>query len=266
MQIRDLGKIDAPVLLFGGVYGNVQALQALLDAAKRLGAVPICTGDIVAYCAGGEACCEVFQREGIATIAGNCERNLAAGALDCGCGFEEGTACDRLSAGWFSHAQRTISQQSLAWMRGLPDHITFTHAGRRYGVLHGGADEIARFIWPAAANIAAQIAMAEAQLGPLDGVISGHAGLGFRQGRWLNAGAIGMPPNGGEPETCFAVLHQGGVRFARLAYDHKTAKEEMESAGLTQGYEKTLASGWWPSEDALPTRFTRGGVFQAPAL
>lgn len=30
-------------------------------------------------------------------IAGSCEENLAAGALDCGCGFEEGTACDLLS-------------------------------------------------------------------------------------------------------------------------------------------------------------------------
>ncbi len=266
MQIRDLGEIGGPVLLFGGVYGNVQALEALLDAAKRLGAVPVCTGDIVAYCAGGEACCAVFQREGIATIAGNCERNLAAGAADCGCGFAEGTACDRLSAAWFAHAQKTISQQSLDWMHGLPDRITFTHAGRRYGVVHGGADDIARFIWPASADIAAQIALAEAQHGPLDGVISGHSGIGFKQGRWLNAGAIGMPPNGGEPETCYAVLHKGAVRFERLAYDYKSAITAMEAAGLTQGYDKTLASGWWPSEDALPTRFTRGGASPKPVL
>jgi len=266
MQIRDLGKIDAPVLLFGGVYGNLQALEALLDVANTLGVVPVCTGDIVAYCADGEACCQLFQRENIVTIAGNCERNLATGAADCGCGFEAGTACDRLSAAWFAHAQKTISSRSLAWMRDLPDRITFSHAGRRYGVLHGAAGDIARFIWPVSADIAAQIAIAEAQLGPLDGVISGHAGLGFKQGRWLNSGAIGMPPNGGVPETCFAILNQGAVRFERLAYDHKAAKAAMEVAGLTQGYEKTLASGWWPSEDTLPKRLKRGGVFPAPAL
>ncbi len=254
MQIKDLGEISGPVLLFGGVYGNLQALLAVLKVANELSAVLVCTGDIVAYCADGEACCEVFRAQNIATIAGNCERNLAAGAADCGCGFEEGTACDRLSAAWFAHAQKTISPASLDWMKHLPDRIIFTQSGQRYGVLHGGADDIAQFNWPNGADIVPQIARAEKQLGPLGTVVSGHSGLGFRQGRWLNTGAIGMPPNGGQPETCYAVLHQGAVRFARLSYNYSAAKAAMQAVGLVQGYEQTLASGWWPSQDVLPTR------------
>ncbi len=258
MQIRDLGNIDGPVLLFGGVYGNLQALRSVLARAKTVGAVPVCTGDIVAYCADGEACCTLFRREGIATIAGNCERNLAAGAADCGCGFEKGTTCDRLSAAWFAHAQATISPQNLAWMRALPDRITFRHAGERYGVLHGGAGDISRFIWPADARIPEERALAGAQLGGLDQVIAGHSGLGFRQGRWVNAGAIGMPPNSGRPDTCFALLDHGVIRFERLVYDARAASAAMVRAGLVQGYERALLSGWWPSEDVLPERFRRG--------
>ncbi len=256
MLIQDLGEIDGPVLLFGGVYGNFQALEAVLEAARSLSAVPVCTGDIVAYCADGEACCEIFRREGIAMVAGNCEHNLAAGETDCGCGFGEGTACDRLSATWFAYAQATVSAQSLAWMRALPDRIIFSHAGQRYGVLHGGADDIARFIWPRE-HVARHIKMAEAQMGPLDGVVAGHSGLGFRQGRWMNAGAVGMPPNGGRPETCYAVLDKGAVRFERLVYDHNSAAVAMVESGLVQGYEKTLISGFWPSEDVLPVGLRR---------
>ncbi len=256
MQILDLGEAGGPVLLFGGVYGNLQALEAVLEAAHRLGAVPVCTGDIVAYCADGEACCAIFRQENIATIAGNCERNLAAGADDCGCGFTQGTTCDRLSAAWFAHAQKTISPESLAWMRALPDRIMFSHGGRRYGVLHGGADDIARFVWPSG-PVLAQIAQAEAQMGPLGYVVAGHSGLGFRHGRWVNAGAIGMPPNGGSPNTCYALLHHGALRFARLAYDYRAAKAAMEAAGLVQGYEQALVSGWWPSEDVLPQGLRR---------
>ena len=55
--IRDLGVIDAPVLLFGGPYGNSHALDALFDAASALGVTPdrmICTGDLAAYAADPE--------------------------------------------------------------------------------------------------------------------------------------------------------------------------------------------------------------------
>ncbi len=261
MQIRDLGALNGPVLLFGGVYGNVQALEAVLEMAAKLGAVPVCTGDIVAYCADGEACCQIFRRAGIATIAGNCERNLAAGAADCGCGFESGTTCDRLSAQWFAHARASLSAESLRWMQGLPAHIVFSHQGRRYGVLHGGADDIARFVWPAAPDVAAQCEQADSALGPLAGIIAGHCGLGFRQGRWANAGAIGMPPNDGAPKTRYAILQAGALRFHALDYDHASARASMQACGLVQGYEQCLHTGLWPSQDALPPRLRRPSPF-----
>jgi len=257
MQIIDIGSISRPVLLFGGVYGNLQALKAVLALAKAQDMQPLCTGDIAAYCADGEACAALMRAENIPAIAGNCERNLAEGADDCGCGFESGTTCDRLSTSWFAHARATITPASRAWMQGLPERLIFSHAGRRYGLLHGGADDIARFVWPGAAGIAAQLAMAEAQMGPLDGVIAGHCGLAFRQGRWVNAGAIGMPPNDGGAETRYAVLKNGAVVFQKLAYDPASAQKAMLVAGLTQGYDTCLQSGFWPSQDVLPKRLKR---------
>ncbi|HRY02049.1 MAG TPA: hypothetical protein P5256_02915, partial [Beijerinckiaceae bacterium] len=46
--------LTGPVIVFGGPYSNLHALDALLDEARRLGVSPanmISTGDLVAYCA-----------------------------------------------------------------------------------------------------------------------------------------------------------------------------------------------------------------------
>ena len=53
-RTRDIGRFEAPVLVCGGAYSNLEALEALMAAAGRLGIRPdhiIHTGDVVAYCA-----------------------------------------------------------------------------------------------------------------------------------------------------------------------------------------------------------------------
>jgi hypothetical protein len=42
-----------------------------------------------------------------------------------------------------------------------------------------------------------------------------------------------------------------------LEYDVVGAVAAMRSAGLVQGYERTLETGWWPSEDILPQELRR---------
>ena len=51
VRIRDLGELTGPLLAFGGVYSNWQALVALRQRAREAGWVPaqiICPGDTVA--------------------------------------------------------------------------------------------------------------------------------------------------------------------------------------------------------------------------
>ena len=252
---------DGPLLVFGGPYSNLQATRAVLTEATRRGIPPgrvICTGDVVAYGADAAACCDLIMTSGIWVIAGNCEENLAAGALDCGCGFEEGTACDLLSRAWYAHANRQVTAAHRAWMAGLPQRLmVILPDGRRLAVLHGGASDISRFIFASTpqADLAAEIAATGC-----DGVIAGHCGIPFvRQvgpGVWINAGAIGMPADDGTPRIWFAVLPPGeaglGVEILPLEYDHAAAAAAMRTAGLPEGYAAALGSGIWPSCDVLP--------------
>lgn len=266
MKIADLGRIDGPVLLFGGPYSNAQAFGALMDLGWPRDRM-ICTGDVVAYCADPGGCIEKAQEIATAgglVVAGNVEKQLGVRALDCGCGFEEGTACDLLSAGWYGHANASVDDAARDWMAALPDLGLFEQAGRRYAVIHGGARDVARFLWPSspAAAFADEVAAITDLMGPVDGVIAGHCGVAFMREvagvQWINAGVIGMPPHDGRRATRYAVLEAGRVRTRRLDYDWTSARRAMVAAGLTQGYQDALSSGIWPSEDVLPMAMRPG--------
>src|SRR6056297_156608 len=266
MNECDLGQLDGPVLIFGGPYSNLQATRALLERAVPQGVAGeriICTGDVVAYCADAAGTVAAIREAGCTVVAGNCEIQLAAGEMDCGCGFAPGSTCDLLSAGWFAHASASLDADARDWMAGLPDLVIFTHHGRRCAVIHGGVADVARFLWPTSpeADFAEEIARIEAVHGPIDMVLAGHCGVPFmrRIGHvdWVNAGVIGMPANDASPETRFAVLEGGVPRIERLSYDHQAAAESMRRAGLTQGYHLALGSGYWPSEDVLPPDLRR---------
>jgi predicted phosphodiesterase len=252
---------DGPLLVFGGPYSNLQATRAVLAEAARRGIPPrrvVCTGDVVAYGADAAACCDLVMGNGIAAIAGNCEENLAAGILDCGCGFEEGTACDLLSRAWYAHADREVTAAHRAWMADLPRRIVLDMPdGRSLAVVHGGAGDISRFLFASALDteLAGEIAATGC-----DGVIAGHCGLPFARrigdGVWINAGAVGMPADDGTPRVWFAVLTPA-VRAVRieilpLDYDHAAAAAAMRAARLPEGYAEALGSGIWPSCDVLP--------------
>ncbi|WP_300029788.1 metallophosphoesterase family protein [uncultured Roseobacter sp.] len=260
-MLQDLGVIDDPVMLFGGPCSNADATRALFDEASARGIKPahmICTGDVVAYCGAPDETLALIRGAGIPVVAGNCEKQLASGAGDCGCGFEEGSVCDLLSAGWYSYANARVSAQDRAWMAQCPDAIVFTHQGARYAVIHGGVTDIARFVWPDSpdAVFEQEWRALEAVAGAVDHVIAGHCGIPFiretDRGRWINAGIIGVPPHDGRQQTRCAILDGGDVLFHHLSYDASRAAERMIKAGLVQGYERALLSGYWPSEDVLP--------------
>ncbi len=251
---------DGPVLVFGGCYSNLQATEALLAEARRLRIPPermICTGDVVAYGADPRATVALIRAAGLATVMGNCEESLAQEAGDCGCGFAPGTACERLSAAWFTYTSQEIDADDRRWMATLPRRIDLVLAGHRFAVVHGAPSLINRFVFASMpdAALAAELALAGA-----DGVIGGHCGLPFtrRVGArlWHNSGAIGLPANDGTPRVWFSLLTPRGadieIRHCPLDYDHRAAAAAMRSAGLPPDYAATMESGIWPSFDVLP--------------
>ena len=103
---------------------------------------------MVAYCAYAEGSVKLIREFGCHVLAGNCEKQLARKSNDCGCGLDEESMCLILSRSWYAHAKSQVSEISLDWMSNLPERIIFNHNGLKYGVIHGGASNISKFIWP----------------------------------------------------------------------------------------------------------------------
>jgi predicted phosphodiesterase len=271
-----LGEFDAPVLVFGGAYSNLQASLALQAEVRRLGISPdhvICTGDIIAYCADPAATLELIRNWGIHVVMGNCEESLGEASNDCGCGFEEGTTCSLLSVNWYRYALNQVSADQQAWMRSLPRRLDFKMANQRFAVIHGSVSSINRFIFHSTPS---DIKVDEIGQAQTDIIIGGHSGIPFGQvlpnGTWLNAGAIGMPANDGTARGWYMLLTPTPDRIQAswhpLVYDAEGAAAMMEKNGLTQGYHRTLLDGLWPSMDVLPEteREQQGKPLDPPAI
>lgn len=265
MNTKDIGVLSGKVLVFGGPYSNLQALDAVRKLADQLN-IPaeriICTGDVVGYCAQPEAVVQTVKDWGIHCIAGNVELQLRSGAVHCGCEFRPGSRCDVFSQYWYPYAKAHLSEDSINWMHELPDHLRFTYAGKNGTVLHGTYEEVAGYVfastpWPGKARIFEQC---QSEI-----ILAGHCGLPFADttgGRyWLNAGVIGMPANDGTPRVwCMLLDDADGIlsyRHLPLDYDYLTARQLMRELGLPEAYALTLSTGLWDNCEILPEVETR---------
>lgn len=264
-RILDLGTLKGPLLVFGGVYSNLQALEALLEEAQRQH-IPnsnlICTGDVVAYCAQPEECVRLIRQAGVRCISGNVELQLAAGEADCACDFVSGGRCDTFSRQWYPFAQQNLSPAALDWMRDLPEFIRFCYAGKRFFVLHGSYHYTSEFIFKSTdwSTKAENFEAVEAEV-----ILAGHCGLPFSDRQidryWLNAGVIGMPANDGTPRVWYLRLEEtpAGWTFSHqsLQYDFLQARQLMLENQLPATYAETLQSGIWDNCEILPEAETR---------
>mmetsp|Transcript_10302 Transcript_10302/g.24686 ORF Transcript_10302/g.24686 Transcript_10302/m.24686 type:complete len:359 (+) Transcript_10302:95-1171(+) len=275
-SILDLGAFDAPLLLFGGAYSNLQALQAMLRVAREELHIPpermIHTGDVVAYCAQPLETTELLRASGARCLLGNCEESVGVGKPDCGCGFPEDSACNAYSLNWYAHVSRHLADHPHLrdWMGGLPRRIEFSIAGRRFAVVHGSPRHVSEFLWPSTPDSELRDCLRSLPAG-VEGVISGHSGIPFarlvppepsdpsgRSRLWVNAGVLGMPANDGTSRGWYAVLEPSGkggleVSIRALHYEVQQAANAIYAEQrLVRGYADSLLSGVWPSHDVLP--------------
>lgn len=248
------------LLVFGGVYSNLQALEALHEFANENNYSKeevICTGDVVAYCAQPEESVRLIRDWEIPCIAGNVEIQLRTGAEDCGCNFEGDSRCDIFSRQWYPFAKNNLSESSIKWMETLPDFLQFEFGGRKFGVVHGTFDETAGYIFNSTSWVEKEKQLTKMGV---DIILAGHCGLPFssieNHKAWLNSGAIGMPANDGTDRVWLMTLelHKGKIEVVHHAieYDTHEPSARMREEKLPQEYARTLLTGIWDSNDILP--------------
>lgn len=255
-----MGTKAGKLLLFGGVYSNLQALEKLISIADEEGISPencICTGDIAGYCAQPEETVQLFRTWGALSIAGNVELQLASDSEDCGCDFRSGSRCDDFSKMWFPYTKGHLSQASIDWIAMLPEHLSFDYGDKKITVVHGNYGNVSEFIFRSNADASKQNCFDQTNS---EVIVAGHCGLPFHQSiqekLWLNPGVIGMPANDGTPRVWYIVLEieGGNIKYTHRSfeYDMKTAQKLMFKNHLPQAYGDTLTSGIWDNMEILP--------------
>ena len=259
-KIIDLGNISGKMLLFGGVYSNLQALEALKQIAEKENINPencICTGDIIGYCAQPEEAVQLFKLWGAKSIAGNVEIQLRENAVDCGCDFREGSRCDGFSQQWYPYAKSKLSQNSIDFLKTLPNHIKFEYANKKVTVVHGSYFNTSEYIFKSTDWSVKELNFKASKS---DVIIGGHCGLPFHQSKnnkiWLNPGVIGMPANDGNPSVWYAILNDEHSLFnfthRNLAYNYKLTSKLMQNGLLPEEYARTIRTGIWDNTEILP--------------
>ena len=259
-DIAHIGTKTGKLLLFGGVYSNLQALERLISIAKEediLAENCICTGDITGYCAQPEETVQAFKEWGALSIAGNVELQLANDSEDCGCDFKAGGRCDSFSKLWFPYTKGRLSQESLDWISHIPEYISFDFGGKKVTVVHGNYGNTSEFIFESNADTSKQKCFDDTKS---DVIIAGHCGLPFHQSikerLWLNPGVIGMPANDGTTRVWYMLLEiqEGEIKYTHRSfeYDYNTTQQLMYKNHLPEAYADTLSSGLWDNMEILP--------------
>jgi len=259
-DIAHIGTKTGKLLLFGGVYSNLQALEQLISIAKEediLAENCICTGDITGYCAQPEETVQAFRDWGALSIAGNVELQLANDSEDCGCDFKAGGRCDSFSKLWFPYTKGRLSQESLDWISHIPEYISFDFGGKKVTVVHGNYGNTSEFIFESNADTSKQKCFEDTKS---DVIIAGHCGLPFHQSikekLWLNPGVIGMPANDGTTRVwyMFLEIQEGEIKYTHRSfeYDYNTTQQLMYKNHLPEAYADTLSSGLWDNMEILP--------------
>lgn len=259
-SIKHIGTKHGKLLLFGGVYSNLQALEQLVSIANTEGISPencICTGDITGYCAQPEETIQLFRDWEALSIAGNVELQLANDSEDCGCDFKAGSRCDGFSKTWFPFTKGYLSKESLQWISEIPEYISFDYGNKKITVVHGNYSNTSEFIFQSNGyNSKEECFLATKS----DVIIAGHCGLPFHQTikdkLWLNPGVIGMPANDGTTRVWYMILEvkKGKINYTHRSfeYDHSTTQQLMFKNHLPEEYADTLSSGLWDNMEILP--------------
>ena len=250
------------VVVFGGVYNNHLALEAVLQAAHEHQAeAAYCLGDLGGFGPSPEKVWPLLLAGGVATLQGNYEESLASGREDCNCGYTDprDNHFARLS---YTYTAEHCSADFKRWMGGLPRRRRIRIGKRELLLVHGSPRQTNEFLFHSTSPVPFLEVLLDRE--SCDGLLCTHTGLHWHRhlpsGRdVVNVGVIGRPANDGRTVVWYALLEDRGrelgVELLPLRYDHESLAREMQQEGLPQEFIDTIRHGWWTTcLEILPAR------------
>jgi predicted phosphodiesterase len=239
------------VAVISDVHGNVQALEAVLQAVDELRVDEIwCLGDVVGYGADPVRCMEIVDERAVVCLAGNHDL-VVAGTIDI-----DMFAHDARDAAEWSRTVLTAEQIESLGVR-MP-------GGQRDGVqmFHGSIRDP---VWEYVVDPRTAALCLERQRRPLclighshvqllwgyenrelvGGTVAAGSTLSYGEGPFIvNPGSVGQPRDG-DPRAGYVMLDlaDGTATWLRADYDVRSAQAAIRDAGLPLRLAARLAEG-----------------------
>ncbi|MDP2496694.1 MAG: metallophosphoesterase family protein [Candidatus Palauibacterales bacterium] len=201
------------IAVFGGVYSNWRALEAVVEDARRRGADELyCLGDLGAFGPNPDRIPPRLIDADVRTIRGNYDDSISRGLDDCQCGYTDprDNHFARLS---YRYTFRNTSERWREWMGTLPEQRRIEMAGREVLMCHGSPRRMNEFLWESTSSTQFLDWMAREH--GADVVLCTHTGIHWKRrlsgGGWFaNVGCIGRPPNDGRTDVWYTLLSTEG--------------------------------------------------------
>jgi diadenosine tetraphosphatase ApaH/serine/threonine PP2A family protein phosphatase len=236
--------------ILGCAYGNRRALRACLADAGDLPALSC--GDLVGFCGRSDLICDLLREAFVAAIAGNHEREAAAGSALCGCGHRDAED-ERLSCLAAAAQLDGLSPDDQERLAQLPERMIVRATGGSLLLAHGSPDRINEFLHETTLDrdrVRRWLDAAGAEV-----LAVSHSGLPWvvelGDGRLaVNCGSAGRPDHDGDPAVHYARIAlspRPEAEIRRVVYDHAAAAAELERNGIDPRFTVVLRTGVWTS-------------------
>ena len=258
------------IAVFGGVYNNYIALEALIADVKKRGADELfCLGDLGAFGPNPDKVFPLLMENSIQVMQGNYDNSIGNGLADCRCGYTD-PRDNHFAKLSYDYTFANTSDKYKQWMRYLPKEFKI-HLGKyRVRMAHGSPRRMNEFLWESTTP--------DQFLGKLfrdyesDIILATHTGIHWQRHleedkHFVNVGVIGRPENNGQVNVWYTMLsiardQELQVESIPLGYDYKSLAMEMEYEKLPKEFTDTVLTGWWTTcLEILPAKERKRGKY-----
>ncbi len=263
-----MDEVSGRVALFGGVYNNHLALEALLADAPSRASEIFCLGDVGAFGPHPDRSVEILREAAVQIVQGNYDRSVGMRRADCACGYTD-PRDNHFAALSYAYTFRETSERNKDFLAALPDEIRLRGPrGERILLCHGSPRRQNEFLWE---SLSPDPFLARLLDGARCDVLAvTHTGIPWKRhlpdGRLVvNVGAIGRPANDGQTCVWYAILDLSGeepdASLIPLRYDHERLASEMRGERIAEPFVRTIETGWWTTcLEILPAKERARGM------
>jgi predicted phosphodiesterase len=255
--------------VFGGVYNNWAALEALVADARARGCEQLyCLGDLGGFGPHPDRVFPILERNHVVLLQGNYDHSIGHDLPDCGCGYTD-PRDNHYAQLSYQYTRAHTDRRYHPLLRSLPTALRETWGGRRVLMAHGSPRQVNEFLWESTSPDPFLERLLDEH--GADVLLVTHTGLPWKRqlpgGRLVvNVGAIGRPANDGRTEVWYVVITEAAsgleADLVPLAYDWRGYASEMRKEGICEEFVQTIETGWWTTcLEILPAKERSRGRF-----